>query len=94
MDIFTIIIPVSTIKKFFGIGGRGWRSAGSGGRGGRIFRNNYLNFKKLVNVKKIRAPSQIFFLLPLRGALISWLTVILPTLNIIKIKFDLIMSYP
>ena len=31
MDIFTIIIPISTIKKFFGIG-EGGGSAGSGGR--------------------------------------------------------------
>ena len=63
-----IIIPVSTIKKFLGIwGGGGWRSAGSGGRGGRIFRNNYLNFKKLVNMKKIRDPLPNFFFAPVEG---------------------------
>ena len=34
MDFFTIIIPVSTIKKFFGIGGGG---GGVGGEGGEFF---------------------------------------------------------
>ena len=38
MDIFTIIIPVSTIKKFFGIGGGGVEGVRVvGGEGGEFF---------------------------------------------------------